>query len=184
MAEAGRIEWYDKKLLAIAHDRLVKWLDKSGFRVETAAKRSMRGKGPSAQGTPPGIDTGTLRRSVTHQVNPTKLECRVGSNVPHARIQEMGGTITAKGSKLTIPLNEEAAKMRRNTASLNTVGGLKYVKVGGTGYLVKDTENDDGEFMFVLKDSVTLPPRPYLRPALDKSRGPILQELARMKVLP
>lgn len=48
---------------------------------------------PSVAGYPPAVDTGTLRRSITYQVNEDKLEGEVGSvitNPPYGAYLELG----------------------------------------------------------------------------------------------
>lgn len=48
---------------------------------------------PSAEGYPPAVDTGTLRRSITYQVDEDKLEGEVGSvitNPPYGAYLELG----------------------------------------------------------------------------------------------
>ena len=48
---------------------------------------------PSVEGNPPAVDTGTLRRSITYQVDENKLEGEVGSvitNPPYGAYLELG----------------------------------------------------------------------------------------------
>lgn len=48
---------------------------------------------PSAEGFPPAVDTGTLRRSITYRVDESKLEGEVGSiitNPPYGAYLELG----------------------------------------------------------------------------------------------
>lgn len=48
---------------------------------------------PSVEGYPPAVDTGTLRRSITYQVDEDKLEGEVGSvitNPPYGAYLELG----------------------------------------------------------------------------------------------
>lgn len=48
---------------------------------------------PSVEGYPPAVDTGTLRRSITYQVDENKLEGEVGSvitNPPYGAYLELG----------------------------------------------------------------------------------------------
>lgn len=69
---------------------LVKRLRAAAFVVEGEAKRSMRQRGPSTPGTPPGVQTGTLRSSVTTEVNAAELTARVGTNLEYAPYLELG----------------------------------------------------------------------------------------------
>jgi phage gpG-like protein len=55
---------------------------------------------PSKAGSPPGVNTGTLRRSI--QIDNTELDylkIRVGTNVKYAAIQNFGGVVKAKIAK-------------------------------------------------------------------------------------
>lgn len=136
----------------------------------------------SKPGGPPAVDTGSLRRSI--QVDRSKLSedlrNRVGTNLKYGRIQEFGGVVRAKSVKaLPVPLTPEAKVLLRRTSgsirSLNLTpiktkkGDLLLVRMkpgrkiaqkhgGGT--------REAWEPLFILKKSVRLPARPYLRPAL------------------
>ncbi len=52
------------------------------------------GRPASRPGTPPSRLTGTLSRSITHEV--TTSRARVGTNLKYARIHELGGIIRPK----------------------------------------------------------------------------------------
>lgn len=61
---------------------------------------------PSAEGFPPAIDTGTLRRSITYQVDEDKLEGEVGSvitNPPYGAYLELGTSRMPKPRKWLQP---------------------------------------------------------------------------------
>ena len=61
---------------------------------------------PSAEGFPPAVDTGTLRRSITYQVNEDKLEGEVGSvitNPPYGAYLELGTSRMPKPRKWLQP---------------------------------------------------------------------------------
>lgn len=112
----------------------------------TTGSVSDKNHAPSAPGTPPNGDSGFLADSITvEKVN--ALRCRVVANAPYAAIQELGGAINHPG---------------------------------GTPYFIKD-----GEFIPVSKSSpaaarlpktkphvITLPERPYMRPAGQKNSEP------------
>lgn len=115
---------------------------------------------PSAPGTPPNSDTGSLANSIeVEQLAPLRAQVVVHS--PYGAIQELGGTINHPG---------------------------------GTAYFI----GDDGLAVFVSNDSpaaatlprtkphtITLPERPYMRPAAAKNResGKRLMEAAVDRVL-
>lgn len=126
---------------------------------------------PSPPGRTPGTGTGNLRRSIT-STQPYYGRAMVGTNVKYAKIQEYGGTIRAKNVKaLTIPLNPLAAKMRANVETLKSIPNLQFRKLFGKniGLLVTATKSGRGKRhgrpMFLLRRSVTLPARPFIRPA-------------------
>lgn len=101
---------------------------------------------PSAPGTPPNNASQGLARNI-RTMKVTDLTAQVVSDLPYSAIQELGGTINHPG---------------------------------GTPFFIKD-----GELVFVSKDSpaaarlpktkphlITLPERPYLRPAAQKNKEP------------
>jgi len=75
-----------------------KYLAKLCIRVESRAKRGMSPGGsgkkhvPSAPGSPPAVDTGRLRASITHELGDDSgdLVGRVGTNVTYAKHLELG----------------------------------------------------------------------------------------------
>ena len=61
---------------------------------------------PSVAGYPPAVDTGTLRRSITYQVDENKLEGEVGSvitNPPYGAYLELGTSRMPKPRKWLQP---------------------------------------------------------------------------------
>ena len=106
--------------------------------------------------------TGQLRRSFHRVWKPGQLEGSYGSNLPRAEKVEEGGTIRPKGKYLAIP-TENAPKgiWPRYMTGLVFIQSLK-----GQPLLVKPHENGPGfDVMFILRRSVTLPPRQALRRA-------------------
>jgi len=106
-------------------------------------------------------DQGNLINSLNlYDICPTAVY--VGSRgVIYAAIHEFGGTIRAKRVKnLAIPVTEEARKIGspRNMPDLKWIPGS-----GDVSYFV----NDSG-VQYVLKPSVVIPARPYLRPAYQE----------------
>lgn len=88
--------------------------------------------------------------------------------VPHASIQEHGGTITPKNAKnLLVPVSPEAAHALEsaggNVRSLNLVVIPK--KDGSGAYLAK-IQGDKVEPWFALRKSVTIKARPYFEPGV------------------
>lgn len=140
-------------------------------RVRRAFTKTARGV-PAPPGRPPSVQTGDLRRRLyTRHAGPGVA--RAGSNLAYARVQELGGTIYGKNGKLAIPIGAKGRKLAKmaggNLRSLN----LKLVVVRGTSMLFENKRGKSkggkgqlGPPVFVLKASVSLPPRSYLRPML------------------
>jgi phage gpG-like protein len=115
------------------------------------------------------IRTRTLSRSITEVVaeqQPARVAVDIGTNLEYAPTHEYGGTIRAKqGKYLAIPLTKAA----RAAGSPRSFGIPLRLRRGGSGNLVLVDAN--GQAQYVLKQSVTIPARPYLRPAFDDKHG-------------
>jgi hypothetical protein len=112
-------------------------------------------------------DTGNLNRGIVILGNAAPDEKGVSGtwgvvDVEYALIHELGGVIEPKNSKfLAIPVTDLA----RKAGSPRNLVGLAYVQsIKGQPMLVDD---ESGEVHYILKRSVTIPARPYLRPAAD-----------------
>ena len=142
----------------------------------------------SPPGSPPAKRTGTLGRSMQMDTsgmykkgNPV---VRVGSNLPYALIHEFGGRIEAGSKLLAIPVNREA-----QLSSPRDVPGLSFVPVTKSTNIVGRLVRRSGkgktaslETFYLLARRVTLPARPYLRPALRAARPKIIDRtIARLK---
>ena len=135
------------------------------------AKGNSSGMTPSQPGQAPAAVSGDLIKSIKSKKTANKeTQSRwvIEINSPYAKILENGGTISAKRSQyLTIPLNQEAVKLRQSVKSLRTVSGLFVIqKKGKEPMLVKRTR-DGFKPMFALKRTVYIAPRPYIRPAIQ-----------------
>lgn len=110
--------------------------------------------------------TRTLSRSIHSELETeaeTYAEVVVGTDVEYAAIQEFGGVITPKNARyLAIPLTGAAEAA---ISPLNFPGKLRPVFYGSEGVMVDET----GAAQYALKNSVTIPAHPYLRPALDEN---------------
>lgn len=107
--------------------------------------------------------------SVTGEIGP--------QGVPYAAIHEYGGTIVPKtAGALTIPTSENRRPDGLPRVPTNRLSSRAFARNGilfdvdGTGNSQRLTP------MFILKDSVTIPARPYLAPALAAKREEILKE--------
>lgn len=129
---------------------------------------------PAPAGGPPGTVNNRLRNSI-QKTPPANGETIIGTNEKYARIHEFGGLIKPKTKKyLTIPVNIQAATIRANTKDLKTVPGLRFQKGRhpGIAFIFQDVTTGKGKkrvmagtLMYVLKRSVRMPARPFLRPA-------------------
>lgn len=74
-------------------NQIVRGIDRASIALQSDLKQVLStSPSPSAPGQPPGVDTGTLRRSVQvdrSQVD-SELKARVGTNVEYARPLEYG----------------------------------------------------------------------------------------------
>ncbi len=102
---------------------------------------------PSRPGTPPNNDTGVLANNIeTVQKGPLLVE--VSSNAPYSAIHEFGGTI-------------------------NHPGGTPYFMRDGLAVFVSKQGAGAHHHLPVTKPHViTMPERPFMRPAIAKSKEP------------
>lgn len=112
-------------------------------------------------------DTGNLTRGINVAQFAAPDEKGVSGtwgvqDVEYALIHELGGVIEPKNTKyLAIPMTQLA----RNAGSPRNLSGLAFVQsLKGQPMLVDD---ETGEVHYLLRLSVTIPARPYLRPAAD-----------------
>jgi phage gpG-like protein len=126
--------------------------------------------------------SGRLRNSITSEVSPNGNEATglIATAVPYARIQEFGGTITARAAaNLTIPLaaalggNGEARFSARELIANPALGGFigtfvrKQILFGkGAGGAITP--------LFKLQASVEIPSRSFFRSALAENQSQIL----------
>ena len=140
--------------------------------------------------TPPGVQTGALRRSI--QIDSTHLgddapRVRVGTDLVYAAIHEKGGIIRPKRVKaLPVPLNDDARAMLRDApgGSLRNVPGLFIFKTRtGRTFLArllsgrrgKTQERVGMQLLFALRSEVYMPVRPFIRPAFERAKPAILE---------
>ena len=108
------------------------------------------------------IDTGNLRGSITSEIEGETAVTIGPRNVKYAAIHEFGGTITPKNAQfLAIPVTNEA---RYAGSPRRFPGQLHAQMAGGGGALI----DENGDIQYALKRSVTIPARPYVRPAVDE----------------
>lgn len=93
----------------------------------------------------------------------------IGTNVEYAAIHEFGGTITAKkGKYLAIPVGtRRGSPSKHSDLRLRKTAGGNLVMVDGAGVV-----------QYLLKTSVVIPARPWLRPAADETHSEVSQTMS------
>jgi phage gpG-like protein len=105
-------------------------------------------------------------KTVLDKADNTSAWVDVGPTVIYGRIQELGGIVKpVHAKKLAIPLPGTKGKP----------GDYSDLHVQGFGGMVATLVNAAGKVLFILKDMVQIPPRPYLRPAVDEHEKDIEQ---------
>lgn len=121
------------------------------------------------------IDTGTLLRSIgieVVEVTKDRVAVAIGTNLVYAAIHEFGGEIRPRNGKfLSIPLTDEA-RGAPGGSPRNFPRDLSPRVNGNKGVLV----DEGGVAQYALVTSVTIPARPYLRPAFDERKDEAMQE--------
>lgn len=138
-------------------------------------KTSMKGKAPSPPGTP-AVRTNRLRSSiVVARVPGNDLAAKVGTNVVYAKKQEEGGTIRPTRSRmLKIPVGRS---VRATGTHREATTPLRLVVTKRGAFLVTDMVRKGknrssligSEIRYVLKASVRIPARPFIRPAMQSA---------------
>jgi HK97 gp10 family phage protein len=144
-------------------EALVNVVKAGGMVVVNAAKENIKKQGL--------IRTRNLSRSVHQEVAESTNEraaVDVGTDVEYAALHEFGGTVQAKTSKyLAIPVGNYRGSPRKH-------GDLKLRKTAGGNLVMID---EAGIVQYVLKKSVEIQAKPYLRPAADEHHGEIEQAM-------
>ena len=88
---AGILKWYGTEVYNKIQAEQKSRVQKAAIFLESYIKKSF-GKSPSKAGEPPGVDTGRLRNSITHEIDTVLWDIigRVGTNVEYARRLELG----------------------------------------------------------------------------------------------
>lgn len=191
MAEVARLDWHGDEVQRLTEADVQRRLLKACIMVTNTAKENLAVGGASGFKTSHG-DLGSLRGSIAYEVE--GFVGRVGSNLKYARIQELGGVITPKTAKaLAIPIHPEAQRASgpRSFTNLKLIprpgkpsllirqeGRKTYSRTSGKKR-VAHIAVTRWDLMYVLVKSVTLPARPYLRPALWSNEGAIRELFAR-----
>ena len=91
MATFKSLKWYGDDVYKKIHNEQKKRVRQAAIFLEGYIKKSF-GTSPSQPGEPPGVDTGRLRNSITHEIEEALWDIigRVGTNVEYARDLELG----------------------------------------------------------------------------------------------
>lgn len=155
-----------------AHEAIMKAVLLSAHDVQRRAKINVKQKLNTTGGS-----VGTLSRSIQVVRDDSRLEAAIGPSVIYGRIHEFGGVIRPKkGRFLVFTVGQGALKQARGALrkmrggekarSFRMVGGAKVYSGGGatTRGLIEEAQ---ANVTLVFARQVTIPERPYLRPALD-----------------
>lgn len=146
----------------VSGPQLQKAMMQGGLVIERAAKQNVRKQKL--------IDTGNLRDAITAEPQGYNVVVIGPGNVIYAAIHEFGGTITPKSATyLAVPMSDTA----RATGSPRGMPGLRFVPTASGGVLMDRA----GTAHYALVKSVTIPARPYLRPALDEHGGKAIEAI-------
>lgn len=132
--------------------------------------------------------TGHLAQSIQARVIPTgsglDIELRAGGgdkNVKYAAVHEYGATIKPRKAKfLTIPVHDQlkTASGDARYPSARDVPGLTFAQsLKGQPLLVHQMT---GEVWYLLRKKVEIPPRPYLKPAMDKMEKRLVPQVSKL----
>jgi hypothetical protein len=128
--------------------------------------------GPASRpGTPPAVQQGTLRKNVAMTRPQGGVIYVHTSGNAYARMQEYGGTIRARTKQyLAVPLGAAARRIRRDAKDtlLNSDRNLFVIKSRRGNLILMERHGKRGTVTprFVLKKSVVLKARPFMRPAI------------------
>jgi HK97 gp10 family phage protein len=124
------LAWYGDKWLENFRQEQVKRLNRAAIYLEGKVKEALGVKGaplsgrdsggrfvrancePSQSGDFPHLQTGNLRRSITHEVDGQKLIARVGTNAIYSKFLELGTSKMQPRPFLQRVLDEHRAELR------------------------------------------------------------------------
>lgn len=174
------VEWHGDRFVAeVLNPSVHDGLTQAAIVLQRQMGRTLsQHASPSSPGSAPGVDTGGLSNSIVF-TTPRGFRTYIGSPLPYAIQLDRGATIVAKGKKLTVPLNDKAKRLRRQNASLASVGNpkLSFVRTPNGAYLVRNVGGraKRTEFWFKLVDRVTIAARPWLEPSLLAAKDEMLR---------
>jgi hypothetical protein len=128
---------------------------------------------PSNPGSPPAYQRGGLHRSIRStkaQIIGNRASAYAGTSLRYGASLEHGFTATAKGGALLVPLQPEAHRLLERNLVRNNPQLFMVRRPGKPPLLARRGPRGSIVPLFVLKKSVTVKPRPWLRPSLDRAR--------------
>lgn len=144
------------------------------FAPLSPATVAYRGKGKPLQ------DSTALTESITHKVSRNTVT--VGTNKPYARLQNNGGTITAKKKPwLWIPAAGTRQLQRKYGYKISEVldglrsSGCSVFRIGRT-ICYKKAKGSKPKIIYYLKKQVVIPKREFFY-ITDKEAGQLLEEI-------
>lgn len=140
------------------------------------------GVAPSNPGSPPAQQLGALHRSIkiTKPVtNGNRVSATAGTTLKYGTYMEYGARPRAHGKALLIPLQPEAHRMLKNGLVKNNSQLFMVKRPGKAPILARKGPRGAIVPLFVLKKSVTVKPRPWLRPSLNRARVAMAQAFVR-----
>jgi len=150
-------------------EALVTVVKAGGMVVVNAAKDNIKKQGL--------IRTRTLSRDIHQEVVESTNDIAavsIGTILVWAALHEFGGTVQAKTSKyLAIPVGTYRGSPRKHS-------DLSVRKTAGGNLVMVDA---GGAVQYVLKTSVEIPARPYLRPAADEHHQDIQSQMTKAFVI-
>lgn len=82
-------------------------LSRAAIMLQSEIKKTLSGSSPSSPGKPPGVKSGSLRRSI-QSVRKDDFTRQVGSGLKYAAAQEFGSVISAKSGALKFQLKDKS----------------------------------------------------------------------------
>jgi len=187
----------DKRMIALMQAAAKAAVWRGSITYQEAVKKTLSAGGASnigqggrssQPGGPPAVKTGMLRRSFgvngpgsINEIRDGGLTVRIGTNLPYARIQEYGGIIRPVNVKaLPVPIGVEGQRVMREFGGDLRRADLTYIPRKGKDPLlvrmIGKGKNARMQVLFVLKQSVRLPARPYMRPTVKLARSSMQRE--------
>lgn len=194
----SRVTWNIEGFKAQLNTAVVAGLDAAGITLQrdmTLIIGRNHGGVASAPGQPPNSQTNRLRSSI-RTTRGNDLSVSVGTNVAYGRHLEYGVTIRARGKLLAIPMSKEARAMTAqgikprsiiNAFSFDKSRPLRWIKTKSGGVLIvrehrgtsRAGKGKRSEPLFLLSAKSVIKPRPWMRPALERSKVKMLGEFVR-----